>query len=149
MVDTIEGGGSRGVQVLATGLYPTIDDVGKLTTLLQNGGRHDGRQLLPAPRIADALFRASDTAGLPLGPTSRFGVPRYHLSFWSIPYRTGAGCFFQIPYMSGYGGNTVMLLPNGVSAFRFADAMSYDNESLVLARSEEHTSELQSLRHLV
>ena len=27
----------------------------------------------------------------------------------------------------------VMLLPNGVSAFRFADAMSYDNESMVLA----------------
>ena len=61
------------------------------------------------------------------------GAPRYHLSFWSIPYRTGAGCFFQIPYMSGYGGNMVMLLPNGVSAFRFADAMSYDNESMVLA----------------
>ena len=133
MLHTIEADGSRGVPILGYGLYPTIDDVGKLTTLLQNGGRHDGRQLLPAPRIAEALFRASDTAGLPLGPTSRFGAPRYHLSFWSIPYRTGAGCFFQIPYMSGYGGNTVMLLPNGVSAFRFADAMSYDNESMVLA----------------
>jgi hypothetical protein len=133
MLHTIEADGSRGVPILGYGLYPTIDDVAKLTTLLQNGGRHDGRQLLSAPRIAEALFRASDTAGLPLGPTSRFGAPRYHLSFWSIPYRTGAGCFFQIPYMSGYGGNMVMLLPNGVSAFRFADAMSCDNESMVLA----------------
>jgi hypothetical protein len=133
MLHTIEADGSRGVPILGYGLYPTIDDVGKLTTLLQHGGRHDGRQLLSAPRIAEALFRASDTGGLPLGPTTRFGAPRYHLSFWSIPYRTGAGCFFQIPYMSGYGGNTVMLLPNGVSAFRFADAMSYDNESMVLA----------------
>jgi hypothetical protein len=130
---TIEPDGSRGVPILGFGLYPTVDDVAKLTMLLQNGGRHDGRQLLSATKIAEALYRASETAGLPLGPTTRFGSPRYHLSFWSIPYRTDSGCFFQIPYMSGYGGNTVALLPNGISAFRFADAMSYDRESLVLA----------------
>ena len=133
MLHTIETDGSRGVPILGFGLSPTIDDVAKLATLFQNGGRHDGRQLLPAKRIAEALYRASDTAGLPLGPTTQFGSPRYHLSFWSIPYRTRTGCFFQIPVMSGYGGNMVALLPNGVSAFRFADAMSYDNESLVRA----------------
>ena len=49
MLHTIEADGSRGVPILGYGLYPTIDDVAKLTTLLQNGGRHDGRQLLPAP----------------------------------------------------------------------------------------------------
>jgi len=133
MLHTIETDGSRGVPILGFGLSPTIDDVAKLATLFQNGGRHDGQQLLPANKVADALYRAGDTAGLPLGPTTQFGSPRYHLSFWSIPYRTKSGCFFQIPYMSGYGGNTVALLPNGISAFRFADAMSYDQESLVLA----------------
>ena len=70
MLHTIEADGSRGVPILGYGLYPTIDDVAKLTTLLQNGGRHDGRQLLPAPRIAEALYPSGDTAGLPLGPTS-------------------------------------------------------------------------------
>jgi len=133
MLHTIETDGSRGVPILGFGLSPTIDDVAKLATLFQNGGRHDGQQLLPAERIAEALYRASDTAGLPLGPRTQFGSPRYHLSFWSIPYRTNSGCFFQIPYMSGYGGNIVALLPNGISAFRFADAMSYDQEALVLA----------------
>jgi hypothetical protein len=133
MLHTIETDGGRGVPILGFGLSPTIDDVAKLAMLFQNGGRHDGRQLLPAKRIAEALYRASDTAGLPLGPTTQFGSPRYHLSFWSIPYRTRTGCVFQIPYMSGYGGNIVTLLPNGVSAFRFADAMSYDHESLVRA----------------
>src|SRR5262249_36956696 len=128
-----EKDGSRGVPILGFGLSPTIDDVAKLATLFQNGGRHDGGQLLSASKIAEALYRTSDTSGLPLGTTTRFGSPRYHLSFWSIPYRTSSGCFFQIPYMSGYGGNIVALMPNGVSAFRFADAMSYDQESLVLA----------------
>jgi hypothetical protein len=33
----------------------------------------------------------------------------------------------------GYGGNLVVLLPNGVSAFRFADGFHFDLESLVLA----------------
>src|SRR5207302_1780989 len=37
------------------------------------------------------------------------------------------------PYMSGFGGNLIVLLPNRVSVFRFADAMSYDPERMFLA----------------
>jgi hypothetical protein len=32
--------------------------------------------------------------------------------------------------MMGYGGNLVMLLPNGVTPFRYADAYNYDPEPL-------------------
>jgi hypothetical protein len=35
--------------------------------------------------------------------------------------------------MRGLGGNLVVLLPNGVSAFRFADGGNFDLESMVLA----------------
>ncbi len=35
--------------------------------------------------------------------------------------------------MLGYGGNIVVLLPNGVSAFRFADGHTYDPETMILA----------------
>ena len=35
--------------------------------------------------------------------------------------------------MMGFGGNIVMLLPNGISAFRFADGHHYDVDSMVLA----------------
>lgn len=38
---TIEPAGDRGVPILAHGLYPTVDDVAKLVTLLQDGGRHE------------------------------------------------------------------------------------------------------------
>ena len=133
MLHTLETDGSRGIPLLAYGLYPTVDDIAKLTTLLQSGGRHDGQQLLSARKLAEALYRTSPDSGLPLGWHYRAGEGRYHLSFWSTPYRTSAGCFFQIPVMVGYGGNLVALLPNGVSAFRFADAGSSDVESMILA----------------
>jgi hypothetical protein len=71
--------------------------------------------------------------GLPSRRESRFGEGCYHLSFWSVPYRTATGCCFQIPYMSGLGGNLVLLLPNGISAFRFADGHHYDVDTTVLA----------------
>jgi hypothetical protein len=131
MMHTLEADGSPGIPLLGYGLYPTLDDVGKLVTLLQNGGRHDGRQLLSAAKLSEALYRTSAPTGLPLGHPNRFGEPLYHLSFWSMPYRTSTGCFFQIPFMAGYGGNLVALLPNGVSAFRFADAMIYDVAPLI------------------
>src|SRR5262249_3862699 len=54
MLHTIETDGSRGVPILGFGLSPTIDDIAKLATLFQNGGRHDGVQLLPATRNAAA-----------------------------------------------------------------------------------------------
>lgn len=130
---TIEADGGRGVPLLGYGLYLTVDDIAKIATLLQNGGRHDGAQLLSATVLADALYRTSASAGLPAGIPNRFGTPRYHLSFWSVPYRTGAGCFFQIPYMAGLGGNLVALLPNGVSVFRFADGNTYDLDAMILA----------------
>src|SRR5439155_25174603 len=104
-----------------------------LAALLQSDGRHEGRQLLSATKLAEALYRTSVDSGLPLGSRYRAGEARYHLSFWSVPYRTTTGCFFQIPYMSGFGGNLIVLLPNRVSVFRFADAMSYDPERMMLA----------------
>ena len=52
------------------------------------------------------------------------------MSFWSLPYRIPGRCTRQLPYMEGYGGNFVLLLPNGVTAFRFADAENYDVEAL-------------------
>ena len=132
MMHTLEADGARGIPLLALGLYPTIDDIAKLTTLLQNGGRYQDRQLLSASRLAEALYN-SGAVGLPTGEKNRFGDARYHLSFWSVPYRTDGGCLFQIPYMAGYGGNLVVLLPNGISAFRFADGFNFDVEAMTLA----------------
>jgi hypothetical protein len=64
---------------------------------------------------------------------SKFGDQRYHLSFWSLPYRTALGCSVDVPYIWGYGGNFVALFPNGVSAFRFSDGNTHDPETMILA----------------
>jgi hypothetical protein len=129
---TLEATGERGIPLLGYGLYPTIDDIAKLTTLLQHGGQHQGQQVLSAAKLAEALYKTK-AMGLPSREENRFGEGRYQLSFWSVPYRTANGCVFQIPYMSGFGGNLVMLLPNGVSAFRLADGHNYNVDTMVLA----------------
>jgi len=74
----------------------------------------------PQPSSHAAFLEASKH----LKRSYRDGEARYHLSFWSVPYRTTTGCFFQIPYMSGFGGNLIVLLPSRVSAFRFADVLT-------------------------
>ena len=127
---THDPNGSKGIPIFGYGLYPTIDDVAKVAALFHNGGQHEGQQLLHAGKLAEALYQ-TDQIGLPTGDSNEYGEATYHLSFWSLPYRTAKGDSFQIPYMSGYGGNHVALMPNGITAFRFADAHIYGIESMV------------------
>src|SRR4029450_7425155 len=114
---TLEADGSRGLPLLGYGLTPTLADVAKLTTLLQQGGRHGGVQLLSATKLAEALYRTSAT-GLSVLRRSRFSDYRYHLSFWSVPYVTDLGCRFLIPHMAGYGGNRAVRLRKPGAACR-------------------------------
>jgi len=129
---TVEPDGSRGVPIFGYGLYPTVDDVAKVAALYHNGGRHQGQQLLHAGKLADALYQVAGV-GLPTGDTNQYGQVMYNLAFWSEPYRTATGRLFQVPYMSGYGGNHVVLMPNGMTAFRFSDAYVYGVGSMVKA----------------
>jgi CubicO group peptidase (beta-lactamase class C family) len=128
---TQEADGGRGIPLLGYGLYPTLGDIAKLTVLLHNGGQHQSRQLLSAAKLAEALYK-TEARGLPSGLMNQFGEGQYHLSFWSVPHRTADGCSFQIPFMAGWGGNLVVLLPNGITAFRLTDGHSHDMEAVVL-----------------
>ena len=130
---TLEPEGRPGLPILAYGMYLSVDDAAKLAGLLQAGGRHGGVQLLSPTRLADALYQKDAGAGLPTGGINQFGDGRYHFSFWSIPYRAAAGCTVRVPFALGYGGNVVMLLPNGISTFRFSDGGNLDVDSMVLA----------------
>ena len=127
---TIEPDGSRGVPIFGYGLYPTVDDVAKVAQLLQRGGQAEGQQLLHADKLAEAL-RQTNVAGLPTGQFNQNGEGRYHMAFWSFPYPTAQGKIAQVPYMSGHGGNLVVLNPNGVVSFRFADGFDYNIEPMV------------------
>jgi CubicO group peptidase (beta-lactamase class C family) len=127
---TIEADQGRGIPQFWVGLYPTVDDVAKVAILIRNGGQHQGQQLLHAGKLAEAL-RQTEVVGLSTGEFNDDGEGTYHMSFWSMPYRGEAGELFQIPYMSGFGGNRVIFNPNGIIAFQFADAHVYGFESMV------------------
>lgn len=122
MMTVPNGDGEHGIPLMASGLRLTADDVAKITTLLQNGGSHNGEQLLHAARTNDALYRSEQLVGLPTGKSFADGDQAYHASFWSIAHRTEAGTYFQVPFMSGAGGITIFLAPNGVSTFVFTDS---------------------------
>jgi hypothetical protein len=137
MLHTREADGGEGIPILAAGLHATVDDAAKIAMLLQNGGMHGGQQLLSRRKLDEALYR-TPARGLPAtfgsgDERTRYGDRTYHLSFWGQPYRAKSGCLVHLPYMAGRGGNHVMLLPNGVTAFRFADGDHYDIKPLVLA----------------
>jgi hypothetical protein len=127
---TVEPDGGRGLPIFGYGLYPTADDIAKVARLYHNGGRHEGEQLLHPGRLGTALHQI-EGAGLPNGERNAAGEARYSYSFWSLPYRSAEGDFHQVPFMTGYGGNQVVVMPNGVTAFRLADVFIYDVEPMV------------------
>ena len=112
------------------GLYPTVDDTAKIVTLLMNEGIHDGEQLLSAAKLAEALYQ-TEVQGLSINQPNQYGESRYLHSFWSAAYCEESGECYQVPYMVGYGGNLVALLPNDVAAFRYADAYNYNPLPLI------------------
>ena len=127
---TIESDERTGLPPFGYGLYPNVDDVGKLSILLHNGGRLQGRQILHAGRLAEALFR-TDVIGLPIGESNEYGELTYHLSYNSWPYPGEDGRLHRIPFSTGFGGNHWILLPNGISTFRFCDSNQYSVNSMI------------------
>jgi hypothetical protein len=81
--------------------------------------------LLSPTKLKEALYQ-SEISGLPTGERFMEGDQAYNMSFWGHPYQTYEGRYFQVPYMQGHGGNSVVLAPNGVTGFRFTDAHNYD-----------------------
>jgi hypothetical protein len=127
---TVESDGSIGLPPFGYGLYTNVDDLAKLSMLLHNGGRHQGRQLLHAGGTAEALFE-TDVIGLPTGSSNACGDATYHLAFDSHPYCDEDGHVHRIPFSTGFGGNHWVLLPNGITTFRFCDANMYDISTMI------------------
>ena len=121
----------RGTPILAWGIYVSIDDIAKIAMLIQNGGMHDGVQLLSKAGIAEALYE-TDVRGLPTGRSNIHGDKSYHLTFWQEDYVTESGNTYAAPRMSGYGGNIVQLMPNGMIGFRFGNGEDVPLEQMTI-----------------
>jgi hypothetical protein len=103
------------------GLYWTTDDIAKIAQFLNNDhGRINGQPMLEPTLLAAALQQNSAERGL---DTTTAPVFKYNHAFWAL--QAGA-CGAWVPFMSGYGGVIVALLPNGSSDYYFSDNGEYN-----------------------
>jgi hypothetical protein len=123
------------VPLLAWGVYLTIDDVAKIARLIENRGAYNGTQLLSKAGLAEALYD-TNVRGLPTGASNRYGVNTYHLTVWHENYTTSAGRTYTIPSMSGYGGNLVKIMPNGIIGFRMGNGGAKPVEQMIVIADE-------------
>lgn len=83
-------------------------------------GAIDDHALLDPLLLDQALQRDERARGLPV---SGFPALRYQHGFWARNLRTVLGCEHDtwVPFMSGFGGISLVLFPNGVVYYNFAD----------------------------
>ncbi|MBZ5654824.1 MAG: hypothetical protein LAO56_06045 [Acidobacteriia bacterium] len=127
--------GASGKSFGSHGLFFIQDDIAKLGHFLNNnGGVINHVQVLDPTRLQESLFRTADasTLGVPVPDRGTPVVPntfRYHNLFWGKYMTTKEfpqyRCNFWVPFMSGYGGNTVLLLPNGAIYYIFSDGNEF------------------------
>lgn len=105
------------------GLMWTRDDIAKIGRFLNiDDGVIGGTSMLDTAQLNAALQRSSGDRGVvPL--TDYY----YNNGFWAHNVKTGLSCANNtwVPFMSGYGGITVLLLPNDTVYYYFADDDQY------------------------
>jgi hypothetical protein len=140
---TQESDGRTPLPVSSFGLLVTIPDMIRIATLLQRGGAFDGRQLLSSTMTSEVLGR-SGPEPRPTGQTTVAGEYGYRNTMWFAPYEGRSGPV-RVPCMLGYGGNAILLLPNGMIGLRCAhdpetgDGESWDPTALIRVADEIRT----------
>lgn len=102
------------------GLTLLADDVAKLAGFIDAAqGRVDGEQSLDRRLLDEALQRDPAHRGLAT-PVKDL---RYQHGFWAWNAQQALGCREPtwIAFMSGFGGITVALMPNGIDYYYFSD----------------------------
>lgn len=105
------------------GMFWTQDDIAKVAKLLTvDGGVAGGDQVLHSGLLDATMQRDPADRGL----TTSGPVPfRYNNGFWARDFssadNTAFTSPFSVPFMSGFGGITVALMPNGSSYYVFSD----------------------------
>jgi hypothetical protein len=110
------------------GMFFTADDVAKVARLLNNDlGVIRGRQVLDRTQVLASLQRLQSDRGVSASSTNLeadvvAGGYRYSNGLWAYPndYEV-PGCDLRVPFMSGYGGITVAMMPNGATYYYFSD----------------------------
>jgi Beta-lactamase len=118
------------------GLTLLPDDVAKLGQWL-NPLSASAQDLLDARMLRSALQLDAADRGL---ATSADGTLLYNDGFWAmrIDYLPGCDAPVFVPYMSGFGGVTIALLPDGVTYYYFSDGNEFRFRRAVYAAARLH-----------
>lgn len=105
------------------GLFYTRDDIAKLAKLYNNDhGVASGQQVLD-PAVLDATMQ-KNPADRGIVTTDPAGF-QYNNGLWAKQFTPAEfpqySCSFWVPFMSGYGGITVAMLPNGATYYYVSD----------------------------
>jgi len=112
-----------GVPFGGYGMYWTQNDIARFSKFLTDDhGAVDGTQLLHPGLLDDTLQRNSAERGV---TTTGWRPMKYQNGFWAEEFTKAddqayTSPFF-VPFMSGYGGVTVALMPNGATFYQFSD----------------------------
>jgi len=119
----------RGVPIFSNGLFVTLEDVTKIEALIRADGKLGDRQILHAELLKEPFDSNVAQNSYPTGWINNTGEEsRYFRSFWYGQYPSTAGCKVRVPLMSGAGGNAVLIMPNGITALRFASGPDEDDD---------------------
>jgi hypothetical protein len=110
----------------AWGLILLPDDVAKIASLLGIArGAINGVQMLDATELNAALQRTPGDRGMTLA--APYQDYRYNNGYWAYNVKAGLGCANDtfLPFMSGSGGISVLLMPNDTVYYQFSDNNTY------------------------
>ncbi|MCM2356694.1 MAG: hypothetical protein NDI77_00960 [Geobacteraceae bacterium] len=101
------------------GLFWSQDDIAKLGLFLNNfGGAYDDTQILNPEMLADSMQKTSNHGYL---TSATDATLYYNNAFWAAPWGAPYTCTFWTPFMSGYGGISVVMMPNGSTYYEVND----------------------------
>ena len=106
---------------LGWGLTLHADDIVKLARFMgPDKGAIDGQSLLDGRMLDEAMQRAPARRGLQVATLDRY---RYQHGVWARNVQRELGCEHPtwVPFMSGFGGITVAMFPNGAIWYNVAD----------------------------
>jgi hypothetical protein len=121
------------------GLFYNIDDMAKIGSFIDAGtGVINGNQVIDPTRLQDALYKTSNpglTVPCAVTTCNSSNLYDWHFvynhNFWgkvvtNAEYSTiHCTTYPTIPFMSGYGGITIMMFPNGATYYVQSDAYEF------------------------
>ncbi len=123
---TIEPDGNLGLPLMAWGWYPSLDDLAKVAGLLHRRGNFNGQQLLHFEKTND-LFSTKGSLGGKINWD--YGERRYKCAFHYLPFPDQSGELMYLPYMEGWLGNLVLLMPNNITGIKISKAYPYTSNT--------------------